>query len=110
MSVEYKTNIRAISRALEGALNDGLKETADDILDLAQQLCPVKSGDLKASGHTVPLGNVWQVIFDADHAAFVEFGTQNQAAQPFLSPAVESVDPTFRTVSRIRAIIQDNQV
>lgn len=110
MSVTYVSNIRAISRAIEGELNAGLKETADDILDIAKQLCPVASGDLKASGHVAPQGNVWQVIFDAPYAAFVELGTQYSAAQPFLTPAVESVDPTVRTVARIRKIVQDNHV
>jgi len=110
MSVQYKSNIRAIARALEGALNAGAEETAGDILDLAQQLCPVDTGELRGSGHVVPQGNTWQVLFDAPYAAFVEFGTDVSAAQPFLTPAAEAIDKTFRTVSRIRKVISENAI
>jgi HK97 gp10 family phage protein len=60
----------------------------------ARALVPVRTGALRASiraertdaGHAVRAGGG-----AVDYAAYVEFGTQRMAAQPYLRPAVESV-------------------
>lgn len=53
---------------------------AQIILAHAQDIVPVRSGDLRASGHVVEASAdgktaVAQVVFDAPYAAYVEFGT-----------------------------------
>lgn len=59
------------------------------IFDESQRLVPVKTGDLKRSGHIDQSGEDVQIVYDKDYAPFVEYGTSKMAAQPFLRPAIE---------------------
>jgi HK97 gp10 family phage protein len=36
-----------------------------------------------------------QVVADTPYASFVEFGTSKMAAQPFMGPAAEELEPEF---------------
>lgn len=75
-----------------------LKQTGDDILNISQQLVPVDTGDLKASGGVdviseshveVGYGKGLPVYGgDQTYANAQEYGTVNMAAQPFLIPAM----------------------
>jgi HK97 gp10 family phage protein len=53
----------------------------------AKSLAPVLTGSLRESIHIEGSGTEREVIADADHAAYVEFGTSRQAPQPFMFPA-----------------------
>lgn len=100
-----------IAKVTEGIRN-GVIKWAGDVLDTAQDLVPVDTGELKASGHVTVAETgksiAAAVSFDADHAAFVEFGTGvrgaasagagegpystswvGMPAQPYLRPAFE---------------------
>lgn len=50
----------------------------------AQTFAPVDTGELRGSIHVE--GNA--VVADADHAAYVELGTRNMHAQPYLAPSL----------------------
>jgi HK97 gp10 family phage protein len=74
----------------------GLEFTAEDlvpgaqvILEYAQDLCPVDTGFLRDSGHLVPEESDVSIVFDAEYASYVEFGTSRMEAQPFLRPALD---------------------
>lgn len=78
---------------LEDAMESELREEA---LPEAQDLVPVRTGNLRSS---IAVGTERQGIVvtahieaTAKYAPFVEFGTKNQNAQPFLRPAVERFD------------------
>ncbi|MFD5711326.1 HK97-gp10 family putative phage morphogenesis protein [Streptomyces pharetrae] len=60
------------------------EEIAEEVAKDARRLAPVDTGHLRASIRTE--GN--QVIAEADYAAYVELGTEDQRAQPFLRPAL----------------------
>ena len=100
-----------IAKVTEG-IRDGVIQWAGEVLDTAQALVPVDTGDLKASGHvTVAETNksiAAAVSFDMPYASFVEFGTGirgaasagagegpystswvGMPAQPYLRPAFE---------------------
>jgi HK97 gp10 family phage protein len=114
MTVEYKSNLRNIASQIEAELNLALKETADDIADLAQQLAPEDTGALKASKDVRPDRGGWIVSFGRglpDIRAIVqEYGSDNQPAQPYLTPAVAAIDPTLRAKARINALISRNRI
>lgn len=98
------------------AVQAGTDRAAEQVLDLAQQLCPVDSGDLKGSGRVGRstragggagsiagrVGTVGQVaqssvIFgggDITYAQYVEYGNgnPNYPAQPFLGPALKRIN------------------
>lgn len=60
-------------------------ELAEDIAEDTRRSAPVDTGRLKASieadGNRVNIGGG-----DVDYAVYVEFGTRNMAAQPFIRP------------------------
>lgn len=65
---------------------------ANIILDRAQQLCPVDTGNLQKSGFIQAEGDDNLLIgFEAEYASFVEMGTYKMAAQPFLRPAFDEM-------------------
>jgi len=95
---------------IKGAVRKGVvkvvNETAEEVLSIAQQLAPEDTGELRASGHLEPKNNneIQQVVFDAPHARFVEFGTSKMGAQPFLRPAIASVKSRVnRRLGQIKA-------
>lgn len=64
------------------------------VLDAARQKAPVLTGALRDSLEEIedPDGGVL-VGTDIPYAPFVEFGTSNMAAEPFLRPAADSAAP-----------------
>jgi HK97 gp10 family phage protein len=62
---------------------------ASIILEDSQVLVPVDKGDLKNSGHIEDTNGV-RVVYDSDHALFVEMGTYKMEAQPYLRPAIDN--------------------
>jgi len=114
MTVTFKSNLRKIASQIERELSEALRETANDIGELAQQLAPEDTGDLKASKAVYQEGTGWIVSFGRGlpdiRAIAQEYGTNTQPAQPYLTPAVEQIDPLFRAKARIAALIAKNRV
>ena len=76
-------------------------ESAQLLLDRAVAKAPVATGELAASGHLEPGADGTDVVFDAvneegtPYAGFVELGTVDTPAQPFLLPASLETEPDF---------------
>jgi len=97
MNFRARSTFRAGSFArLEAALVPKIQAAVDQgaaaVLAESQALCPVASGELKASGKKIV---AWEgrrvtgyVEYDAGHAAFVEFGTglAGRGTYPFSLP------------------------
>ncbi len=88
------TGLATFAAGIEEAIAKGVEDTADQIVDTAQSIVPVRTGALRDSIHAEPTGDpdAWRVIAgsdDVEYAPFVEYGTSRMAAQPFLTPAVE---------------------
>ncbi|MGD9643914.1 MAG: HK97-gp10 family putative phage morphogenesis protein [Elusimicrobiales bacterium] len=71
-------------------------EMRDEVLPEAQRLVPVRTGKLKASldAGTERDGTVVTGFVEAGepYAPYVEFGTKDRAAKPFLRPAAAKFD------------------
>lgn|SRR4051812_49220364 len=77
--------------------SEALLQTAHDILDVSQQLVPVLTGELKASGAVEVISKTHvRVGYGTDHAIYPEYGTVHQAAQPYLTPAFMQNEATFQ--------------
>lgn len=116
-----------VMRHAAAAASDGAEACGKMVLDLAQMFVPVDTGELRTSGHLemseTPKGATAQVIFDAPHAAYVEFGTgvrgaasagagvetlgmhityspswPGMPAQPYLRPALDQARPAMQQV------------
>jgi hypothetical protein len=101
------TKIDTLIAALPQDIDDGLKQGAEYIGDLAQQLAPEDSGDLKASKSVDPGEKGYVVSFGEGlpdiRAVVQEFGSVNQDAQPYLTPAKEAIDVAAEVAKRIKA-------
>lgn len=103
---------RFISNKITPGVRASVEASAEYVLDQAQQLVPVDTGELKGSGQTRIVDTdksvVGHVDFTADHAGFVEYGTglrgaegpspgpyayntnwPGMEAQPYLRPALD---------------------
>jgi HK97 gp10 family phage protein len=62
-------------------------QLADAILTEAQGRAPVDTGALRASGFVEGRASAYTVGFEKEYAPYVEFGTSEMNAQPFLTPS-----------------------
>jgi len=77
----------------------GLAFTVDDLVEgalviavEAENNCPVDTGFLRSTVFVQKTGDDVEIGFNARYASYVEFGTYKMAAQPFLRPALDSVE------------------
>lgn len=69
-------------------------ESALKMTELATLKAPVDTGALKASiqmSPMTPLATEWVVSAGVNYAAYVEYGTKKQRAQPYFRPALHEV-------------------
>ena len=85
--------VRSVSEELDAVA----EAAAKDIVTEAKTLCPVKTGALRESIEYSKVRTLaYEIVVGMYYAPFVELGTVNMAARPFLTPAVDVVDPMFR--------------
>lgn len=76
-----------------------VQETKDDVVEVAQDRVPVDTGKLQGSidGTVRTRGDniVFLVGSPVEYAAYVELGTSNMSAQPYLRPALEQATKSF---------------
>lgn len=92
----------AIRREIVKVVND----TVEEAFAISQDLVPVAEGDLKASGEIENYngGEIKKLSYGTDHCFYVEFGTSEMEAQPFLRPAVAAVKSRLnRRLGQIKA-------
>lgn len=88
----------------EDKLNDLLNEIrmkidikVDNMTENAKMKAPGKTGRLKNSIHKIRLEtDKWQVQAQAPYAYFVEVGTSDTKAQPFLRKALQGFIDSFK--------------
>lgn len=81
------TTLAALNRlpaSLAGATRAGLSAQAEVVANAAKGNAPVATGQLRDS--IKAQGN--HVVVEAPYASFVELGTRNRAATPYLTPAL----------------------
>lgn len=79
----------AASGLIKKSASGHVEDIADQVAEDARRLAPVETGELRSS--IVVTGNGGDTISieaHTDYAAFVELGTSNMDAQPFLRPAL----------------------
>jgi HK97 gp10 family phage protein len=108
MSVVIKQmgfNMVGLSRRLKTNIARELNSAAESFVSIARQLAPVS--DINTPGYVHMRDQIEQteratadhlrikVESLADHSSFVEHGTVNMEAQPFMTPASESARKQF---------------
>ena len=80
-------------RIIKDRTKHGVSDAADAVAEEAKARVPINSGELRDSIHVEndPLdAYVAEVVADAPYAIFVELGTKDKAAHPFLRTAVDA--------------------
>jgi len=94
-------NIEQLSKDIEAGVRKAQLRAAFEIEQEAVANVPVDTGRLKGSistqevGDTIEVGSGVKAGSEVEYAHYVEFGTQHQAAHPFLQPAVETVKAKY---------------
>lgn len=69
-----------------------IESVAEEALRLAQDHVPVDTGELRDSLHIEDAeNNGKRVVVGTDHWLFPEFGTSEQAAQPYMRPVIDEL-------------------
>lgn len=74
-----------LAKILDLAMATVDEKIIPEIVDDMKRLAPVDTGELRDSIEAVGDG---KIVIGADHAAYVEFGTEIMAAQPYARPAL----------------------
>lgn len=95
-------NREAIANAIDRALVAALEEIGLAAEGYAKRACPVDTGRLRNSiTHIVDEGGKCAVIgTNVEYAPYVELGTRHQKPQPYLKPAAEDHESTYRSIFR----------
>lgn len=78
-----------VTAGAERAVDHNTDETAAD----AREFAPVLTGDLRSKIRAMSLGLVGRVVSESDHGGYVEHGTSDTPAQPYMRPAAELAGP-----------------
>jgi HK97 gp10 family phage protein len=99
-----KNKINIIRKNIPRAEAASAEAIVDHVWPTAQRLVPVDTGFLWSSIKGKTSGGSFEVKASARYASFVEFGTSKMAAQPFMTPAVESI-PWSQIVKIAKSIL-----
>jgi HK97 gp10 family phage protein len=83
----YVIDASASALGSHDAIDRQVHDLADAILAEAQGRAPVDTGALRASGFADGADSEYTIGFTKDYARYVEFGTSEMDAQPFLTPS-----------------------
>lgn len=95
--VALSNGLRELGSRFQARLGEISGAAAEMVVEQAQSLAPVDTGELRDSiqMHVDEMVGraVAHITVDAPHGVYQEFGTVYQAAQPYLRPALEQVAP-----------------
>ena|SRR3990167_3180221 len=86
---------------MDNTIQNPLVRIAAKVEAFAKRLCPVDTGRLRSSigfqvlspNKVIVATGINPTSRPVNYAAYVEFGTSVQAAQPYMRPAIEAVKP-----------------
>ena len=77
---------------IDDRLDEAVERIAYSVEAEAKRICPVDTGRLRASIHSMRIKKgAYYVGTNVEYAPFVEYGTKKMRAQPYLRPAVRKV-------------------
>lgn len=99
MNIKWECDSGAAAAALEAKIGEmiakapkGIAEGAEIVRDNAKAICPVDTGNLRASLESKSSGMQATVGTNVEYGIYQEFGTYKMAAQPYLRPSLTSCE------------------
>lgn len=91
---ELEKKLRNMSDAARrDATQEALYSAAAVVHGQAVSLCPVDTGNLRISLHFEVFSDYAEVGTPVEYSPFVELGTARMAAQPYLRPSLDALEP-----------------
>lgn len=94
MSVRLKSNLLTIAAEIRPLVDDACGDSAEAMAAGARERVPVDTGELRDSIRAEKTGELEHRAAAGDnkafYAMFVEMGTRNQPAHPYMIPAFEA--------------------
>jgi HK97 gp10 family phage protein len=96
-----------ITAAMPERASAVVRRASFDVEGQAKGRAPVDTGALKNSiGTEFENGGLTGIVAPhVEYAAFVEYGTKRMSAQPYMTPAAESVAPAF--IAAMKQMLQE---
>jgi len=91
----FALKVRRWAVRLEPAAAEAVSAAAQRGAEMARQLAPVDSGELRGGIMAHHGGLQAEVVSSAAHSAMVEFGTSRMAAQPYMLPMAREMRGEF---------------
>ena len=81
------------------------EKTAQEALQKARMLVPVRTGALRNSLQHLPITNGAEILARRPYAIYLEYGTRLMSARPFLLPALKESDYSARMIRAMQEAI-----
>jgi HK97 gp10 family phage protein len=108
---------RTFVAGMPRAIDEGVEETAADVLDERDNLVPIDTGELLDSGTVRKVADGHYEVREGDglkdaRAHYTEWGTATQSAQPHMTPAAERNRPALarNVAARLKALEKRSRV
>jgi HK97 gp10 family phage protein len=94
----FKLEMGCFSEKMLEKVKESLDDWAAEVVDLAKQLVPVRSGFLRRTIILKVTETSMYLAAEAPYASIVEFGSRHTRARPYLWPAIEQNLPRLEQV------------
>ena len=99
--------LSALPKALSDAAQAAAESAAALAAETARELSPVRTGALRASIISMPLGDGAEVRANRPYAALVELGSLRASPHPYLLPAARLADYPARAARAVKEALHD---
>ncbi|MEM4704314.1 MAG: HK97 gp10 family phage protein [Candidatus Bathyarchaeia archaeon] len=95
---ELKAAMQTFDSAMQKKVYQQLASWVANVIALAKQMAPVRTGHLRSSIYAKINDWVVEINAEATYALFVELGTRYMQAQPYLYPAIQEYLPQLEAI------------
>ncbi|MEM2118866.1 MAG: HK97 gp10 family phage protein [Candidatus Bathyarchaeia archaeon] len=95
---EFKAAMQTFDSAMQKNVYQQLASWVANVIALAKQMAPVRTGHLRSSIYAKINDWVVEISAEATYALFVELGTRYMQAQPYLYPAIQEYLPQLEAI------------
>lgn len=100
--IKVTSNVGRVTGLAHERAEAAIAKAAADIEAQAKARAPVDTGLLRSSINQPPTGDSMRRVVESpvNYSVYQEYGTSKMPAQPYMTPAVELVRPSFEAAMR----------